>query len=77
VDAGASRQTAKENREEGDVSATSGDIRRIIDRLVEERQSLRSAKAESAELHANREALAYWQAQLSRTLAREAVQSAA
>jgi hypothetical protein len=61
------------------VGATSGDIRRIIDRLVQERQSLRATQSEGAVLHANREALAYWQLELSRTLAREAVaaQSAA
>jgi hypothetical protein len=61
------------------VGATSGDIRRIIDRLVQERQSLRASEADAAALHANREALAYWQLELSRTLAREAAaaQSAA
>ena len=61
------------------MGATSGDIRRIIDRLVQERQALRSGEADGAALHANREALAYWQLELSRTLVREAVdaQSAA
>jgi hypothetical protein len=48
------------------VRATRRDIRRIIDRLVEERQSLRATSADAATLHANREALAYWQRELSR-----------
>jgi len=54
------------------VRATSGDVRRIIDRLVEQRQSLRATSADAATLHANREGIAYWQRELSRALAHEA-----
>jgi len=49
------------------------DIRTIIDRLVEERQSLRATAADQATLDANRNALAYWQLELTRALARDAV----
>ena len=49
------------------------DIRTIIDRLVEERQSLRAAAADQATLDANRNALAYWQLELTRALARDAL----
>jgi hypothetical protein len=54
------------------VDATSGDIRRIIDRLVQERQSLRATEADGAMLRANAEALGYWQLELSRKQVREA-----
>ena len=47
------------------------DIRTIIDRLVEERQSLRAAAADRPTLDANRNALAYWQLELTRALARD------
>jgi hypothetical protein len=55
------------------VDATSGDIRRIIDRLVQERQSLRVTEADGAMLQANAKALGYWQLELSRKQVREAV----
>ena len=55
------------------MAVASGDIRGIIDRLVVERQSLRADGGDLAQLHANRLALAYWQLQLSRALAAEAL----
>jgi hypothetical protein len=55
------------------MGVASGEIRRIIDHLVQERQQLRATGGESAALNANRLALAYWQLELSRTLAREAL----
>jgi len=55
------------------MAAAQRDIRTIIDRLVEERQALRAAAADRATLDANRHALAYWQLELTRALAREAV----
>jgi hypothetical protein len=53
------------------MAAAAGDIRAIIDRLVEERQSLRVESGSPAALDANRKALAYWQVELSRALMRE------
>ena len=53
------------------------DITTIIDRLVEERQALRAAAADRASLDTNRTALAYWQLQLTRMFARDAVARAA
>jgi hypothetical protein len=55
------------------MGVASAEIRRIIDHLVQERQRLRADGSESAALNANRLALAYWQLELSRTLAREAL----
>ena len=43
-------------------------IRRILDRLVQERQQLRRATADVAALEANRLALVYWQNELQRAL---------
>ncbi len=45
-----------------------GDIRRIIDRLVLERQQLRRTEEDAATLEANRLALVYWQNQLHKAL---------
>jgi hypothetical protein len=55
------------------MAAAQLDIRTIIDRLVEERQGLRAAAADRATLDANRNALAYWQLELTRALARDAL----
>lgn len=49
------------------------DITTIIDRLVEERQALRAAAADRGALDPNRAALAYWQLQLTRMFARDAL----
>jgi hypothetical protein len=46
-------------------------IRRILDRLVEERQQLRHSGEDAAALEANRLALVYWQQQLQRALVAE------
>jgi hypothetical protein len=46
-------------------------IRRILDRLVQERQQLRNAPEHAAALEANRLALVYWQQQLQRALLAE------
>jgi len=43
-------------------------IRRILDRLVQERQQLRRSPENDAALEANRLALVYWQDQLQRAL---------
>jgi hypothetical protein len=43
-------------------------IRRILDRLVQERQQLRRTTADGAALEANRLALVYWQNELQRAL---------
>ena len=43
-------------------------IRRILDRLVEERQQLRHEPDSAPALEANRLALVYWQQQLQRAL---------
>jgi len=43
-------------------------IRRILDRLVQERQQLRHEPNSAAALEANRLALVYWQQQLQRAL---------
>jgi len=59
------------------MAAAATDIRNIIDRLVEERQRLRSEAGNTSALDANRRALAYWQFELSRALAREAISAAA
>ncbi len=48
-----------------------GDIRRIIDRLVLERQQLRRSEEDAATLEANRLALVYWQNQLHKALLQE------
>jgi len=45
----------------------------MIEQLVEERQSLRAASADAATLEANRKALAHWQLELTRALARDAL----
>ena len=55
------------------MAAAQLDIRTIIDRLVEERQGLRAAAADRATLDANRNALAYWQLELTPALARDAL----
>ena len=55
--------------------ATRSDIQTIIDRLVEERQTLRAANVEGPALDANRKALAYWQLALTRVMADEALAS--
>jgi hypothetical protein len=49
------------------------DIRTIIDRLVEERQTLRRAQADRTTLDANRAAIAYWHVALMRAAAEEAL----
>jgi len=59
------------------MTADSSDIRAIIDRLVEERQLLRTSGGDIAALNANRAALAYWQVQLSRVCFEEAVPESA
>jgi hypothetical protein len=46
-------------------------IRRILDRLVQERQQLRHEPDSGAALEANRLALVYWQQQLQRVLLAE------
>jgi hypothetical protein len=46
-------------------------IRRILDRLVQERQHLRHEPESAAALEANRLALVYWQQQLQRALLAE------
>jgi len=46
---------------------------RMIEQLVMERQSLRAASADAATLEANRKALAHWQLELTRALARDAL----
>ena len=43
-------------------------IRRILDRLVQERQQLRRSPEDGAALEANRLALVYWQNELHRAL---------
>jgi hypothetical protein len=43
-------------------------IRRILDRLVQERQHLRRTTEDGAALEANRLALVYWQNELQRAL---------
>jgi len=43
-------------------------IRRILDRLVQERQQLRRSSEDGAALEANRLALVYWQTELQRAL---------
>jgi hypothetical protein len=48
---------------------TVAEAQRIIDYLVQERQSLRRGGADSATLEANRAALAYWQRELGRAAA--------
>jgi hypothetical protein len=53
------------------MAAAERDIRTIIDALVEERQALRAAATDRGALDANRTALAYWQLELTRALARD------
>jgi hypothetical protein len=48
-----------------------GEIRRILDRLVLERQHLRRTESENGLLEANRLALVYWQNRLHQTLLAE------
>jgi hypothetical protein len=59
------------------MTADSSDIRAIIDRLVEERQLLRTTDGDIAALNANRVALSYWQVQLSRVCFEEAIPESA
>ena len=54
------------------MTANQIDIQTIIDKLVEQRQSLRAAAADPAILEANRHALAYWHLEFTRALARDA-----
>jgi len=60
-------------RPKEDDLAAQLDITTIIDRLVEERQALRAAAADRGALDTNRAALAYWQLQLTRMFARDAL----
>jgi hypothetical protein len=52
---------------------TVAEAQRIIDYLVQERQTLRRVGADVRALEANREALAYWQRELGRAAAHSAL----
>jgi hypothetical protein len=56
---------------DGAPPLSSARVREILARLVSERQGLRREAADRPALEANRRAIVYWQAQLTRSLIAE------